>query len=171
VTTQSDDTHLIAAQRVGRRLAVLATKYNTNVNISQAFHRFVAGVTQSIWDLNYESFQLIMRTVISDHQNHLDQAVLVFAGFLHICEALQQVGGDTSRQNQFANYVGRFMIDQGLMSWVEQQGGWVSHPYDLLLVDLNVYTVATNWKYLFCLSTSRYSCMISTNEELNCTCV
>ena len=30
------------------------------------------------------------------------------------------------------------MIDQGLMSWVEQQGGWVSHPYNLLLVDLNV---------------------------------
>jgi len=65
VTTQSDDSHLIATERVGRRFAELGTEYNANVNISQAFHRFVAGTTQSIWDLNYESFQSIMRTVIS----------------------------------------------------------------------------------------------------------
>lgn len=123
-----DDDHLAAAEYVGRRLREIAAANNDT--LMRGFERYVAGLTQTIWDINYEVFQRIMSDVITSQQSHLDRIALTFAGALHISEAVRVVGNDTSLQNQylnqFAGYAARFIVDQGLMSWVEKQGGWVS---------------------------------------------
>lgn len=74
-----------------------------------------------------------MTDVIASQQdhlmNHLNQIVLIFAAGLHISEALRVAGNDQFQNrylDTYARYVSKFIVDQGLMPWVEQQGGWVS---------------------------------------------
>ena len=113
-----------AAEYVGRRLREIAAAHADT--LTQAFSRYVAGVTRTIFDINYEIFQGIMSEVISTQRDQLNQIVLTFAGALHISEALHEVGNDMHRQEEYARYVGRFIVDRGLMPLIEQLGGWVS---------------------------------------------
>ena len=113
-----------AAEYVGRRLREIAAAHEDT--LTQAFSRYVAGVTRTIFDINYEIFQGIMSEVISTQRDQLNQIVLTFAGALHISEALCEVGNDMHRQEEYARYVGRFIVDRGLMPLIEQLGGWVS---------------------------------------------
>ena len=94
--------------------------------LTRAFNSYVAGLTRTIFDMNYETFQRIMSEVISAQQDQFNQIVLIFAGALHISKALRDVGNDMHRQEEYARYVGRSIVDQGLMPLVEQLGGWVS---------------------------------------------
>lgn len=125
----ADDAHLAAAEYVGRRLRELAAANDDT--FTRAFERYVEGTAQTIWDINYETFQRIMTDVIASQQDHLmshlNRIVLIFAGGLHISEALREAGNDQFQNrylDTYARYVSRFIVDQGLMPWVEQQGGW-----------------------------------------------
>ena len=72
-----------------------------------------------------------MADVINTHQDKFNQVVLIFAGACHISEALREVGSDPHRQSEYARYVGRFIVEQGLMPVVDKLGGWVSWCYNL----------------------------------------
>lgn len=123
-----DDAHLAAAVYVGRRLRDIAA--TREATLTQAFNRYMDNITHTIWDMNYETFQAVMREVINSQQDHMSQIVWTFAGALHISEAVRVTGSNMILQNEylnkFAGFVGSFINDQGLMPWVEQQGGWVS---------------------------------------------
>ena len=123
-----DDTYLAAAVYIGRRLRDIAG--TREATLTQAFDRYIDGIRHTIWDMNYETFQAVMREVVNSQQDHLSQIVWTFAGALHISEAILVTGCDKILQdeylNKFAGFVGSFINDQGLMPWVEQQGGWVS---------------------------------------------
>lgn len=123
-----DEAQRAAAIYVGRRLRQIAGANQTT--LIQAFNGYVAGITQSIWDIEYETFQRIMRDIVNSQQDNMNKIVWTFAGALHISEAVRVTGNDVRLQNEyldkFARFVGRFINDQGLMPWVEQQGGWVS---------------------------------------------
>ena len=109
---------------VGQRLSRIA---NGDVGIvERAFDRYIEGVTQTIYDINYDTFEIVMTDVISTHQDQFDQIVLTFAGALHISQALREVGNDPDRQEQYTRYVGRFIVERGLMPVVDRLGGWVS---------------------------------------------
>lgn len=127
--TAQDNVHSSEAKRLGRRLQVVAGRYDSIVTNS-----FGIGSRYTIWDITYEIFQNTMRELIrqveNEVENQLDKILLVFAGCLHLSEALREVGND-GQQNKYARYVGKFIVDEGLMPWVEAQGGWVSHATDL----------------------------------------
>lgn len=114
-----------AAEYVGQRLRDMASAHEST--LTQAFSRYVTGLTQTIFDINYETFQGIMSEIISTQRDQLNQIVLTFAGALHISVALREVGNDMHRQEEYARYVARFIVDQGLMPLVEKLGGWVSY--------------------------------------------
>ena len=122
---EEDTRCLAAAEYVGRRLREIVSGTHEDT-LTQAFSEYVSGVTRTIFDINYETFQGIMREVIRTQQNQLNQIVLTFGGALHISEALREVGNDMHCQEEYARYVGRFIVDRGLMPLVEQLGGWVS---------------------------------------------
>ena len=115
-----------AAIYMGQRLREILEAHVAT--LTQAFSSYVTGLTQSIFDIDYETFQRIMSEVISTQQDQLNQIVLIFAGGLHISVALREVGNDMHRQEEYARYVARFIVDRGLMPFVEQLGGWVSQP-------------------------------------------
>ena len=123
-----DDAHLDAAVYVGRRLRDIAG--TREATLTQAFDRYIDGIRHTIWDMNYETFQAVMREVVNSQQDHLSRIVWTFAGALHISELVRVTDSDMILQNEylnkFAGFVGSFINDQGLMPWVEQQGGWVS---------------------------------------------
>ena len=128
VTDEDPQRLAAAAEYVGRRLREIGSSHEDS--LTRAFSRYVTGVTNTIFDINYDIFQQtmtqIMSDVISTQQDQFNQIILSFAGALHISEALHEVGNDTHRQEEFARYVARFIVDQGLMPLVEQLGGWVS---------------------------------------------
>ena len=132
---REDDAQRVAAEYVGRRLREMAGA--NEPKLTQAFDGYIR---RSIWDMDYETFQEVMRDVVNSQQNNMNKVLWTFAGFLHISNAVRETDNDISLQNEyldkFARFVGRFINDQGLMSWVEQQGGWVSQIswfYPLLL--------------------------------------
>ena len=132
---REDDSQRAAAEYVGRRLREMAGA--NEPTLTRAFDGYIR---RSIWDMNYETFQEVMRDVVNSQQNNMNKVLWTFAGFLHISNAVRETDNDVSLQNEyldkFARFVGRFINDQGLMSWVEQQGGWVSQIswfYPLLL--------------------------------------
>ena len=125
---REEHAHLDAAVYVGRRLRDIAG--TREATLTQAFDRYIDGIRHTIWDMNYETFQAVMREVVNSQQDHLSQIVWTFAGALHISELVRATDNDMILQNEylnkFAGFVGSFINDQGLMPWVEQQGGWVS---------------------------------------------
>ena len=51
----------------------------------------------------------------------------MFANGSYIYEELKNAGGgDTHRQNEFINHVGRYLVQHGFQPWIRDQGGWVS---------------------------------------------
>ena len=123
-----DDAHLAAAVYVGRRLRDIAG--TREATLTQAFDRYIDGTRHTIWDMNYETFQAVMREVVNSQQDNLSQIEWTFAGALHISEAIRGTSSDMTLQNEYldklAGFVGSYINDEGLAPWVEQQGGWVS---------------------------------------------
>ena len=120
-----DSAHLAAAEYVGRRIREIAGEQE--LTLTQAFNRYIDSMRHT---MNYETFQIIMMEAIKTSRDSLNRIVRTFAGALRISEAVYETGNDKNLQNQyrdmFARFVGKFINDQGLRSWVEHQGGWVS---------------------------------------------
>ena len=119
-----DDAQIQAAAKyVGRRMREMAREHD-----QQAIYREF--IIQSNWDIDYGRFQRIMEEVINSQQDNLSRIVQTFAGALHISEVVLEIGSNLMHRNEyldrFAKFVGKFINDQGLMPWIEQQGGWVS---------------------------------------------
>ena len=74
-------------------------------------------------DIDYSTFRTICSNVLSNTvdviANQRDQILLVFASYFHLTRA-QNTDLETSR------YVGQYLSDVGLQSWIQLQGGWVS---------------------------------------------
>ena len=124
-----DNAHLAAAEYVGRRLRDIAG--TREAILTRAFDRYVDGIRHTIWDMNYETFQVVMREVVNSQQDHMSKIVWIFAGALHMSEAVRETGSDMmilqkEYLDKLAGFVGSYINDQGLAPWVEQQGGWVS---------------------------------------------
>ena len=119
-----DSAHLAAAEYVGHRMREIAGEQEST------FDQHIDSIRHTIWAMNYETFQTIMMKAIKTPRDSLNKIVQTFAGALRISEAVYETGDDKKLQNQyldmFARFVGKFINDQGLRSWVEQQGGWVS---------------------------------------------
>ena len=122
------DDHLAAAEYVGHRFREIAGTHDAT--LTRTFDQYIDSMIPTIWDMNYETFQIIMMEAIKTPRDSLNKIVRTFAGALHISEAVYETGNDKNLQNRyldmFARFVGKFINDQGLRSWVEQQGGWVS---------------------------------------------
>ena len=126
---REDDPQQAAVIYVGRRLREIARE--NEATLIQAFNEYVAGIRQSIWDIDYDTFQRIMRDAVNSQQDNINKVLLTFAGAFYISEVVRVTGNDESLQEdyvcKFAGFVATFINDHlGLMSWVEQQGGWVS---------------------------------------------
>ena len=96
--------------------------------LTEAFDERTTRIGASLWDINYEAFSTICNTVlhrtITSVADRWDQSLLVFANYMQLREGLQ---GDTSRQNEIASYIGRYLTDMGFQTWIQLQGGWVSN--------------------------------------------
>lgn len=122
---EADESHLQAAELLGQKLVFTAERYRGVLE-----QEFDARVQRSIWDVTYGSFREAclgaLRLTVNGVSNRWEQILLIYAGYLRISTELQQVGGDVSRQNEFATYVARFLNDHDFGTWIQEQGGWVS---------------------------------------------
>ena len=67
----------------------------------------------------------MLRAAANALANRKEQILLVLANCCYVCEELNNAGGDTHRQNQFVNHVGRYLVEHGFQPWIREQGGWV----------------------------------------------
>ena len=68
----------------------------------------------------------MLRATVNAVADRREQILLVIANCSYICEELKNAGGDTHRQNEFVNHVGRYLVEHGFQPWIREQGGWVS---------------------------------------------
>lgn len=115
-----EEVEAAAATNLGKMLSDVSVKYDEVLR--REFDKRIAP------GINYETFSTICSNVLHSTFNSVvnrwDQAVLVFAGYMRVSDSLQ--GNDISRQNEISTYIGRYLSDMGLKSWIQLQGGWVS---------------------------------------------
>lgn len=92
---------------------------------------------RTIWDINYEDFRAFMRQVYRSLDNSVletssgwEMAALVYRGVAGLVRDLRQQSGSQShgsrREGVLQGYVGNFLEEIGLMTWITGQGGLVS---------------------------------------------
>ena len=128
---------------MGIQLYGISQKYQKE--LSEVFDERTARIGASLWDIDYEAFSTIcggvLHRTITSVANRWDQSLLVFANYIKLREGLQ---GDTSRQNEIASYIGRYLGDVGLQTWIQLQGGWVSNHKPTMhfcLICLSLWTL------------------------------
>ena len=134
---------LEAAGNLGMNLYGVSKKYQKE--LSEVFDKQTAGIGASLWDINYDAFSTIcsdvLRRTINNVANRWDQALLVFANYVQLKEGLK---GDTSRQNEIASYIGRYLSDMGFQTWIQLQGGWVSNHKPIMTFLFNIIVLCRN---------------------------
>ena len=123
----ASEAELEAATNLGMHLYNASQKYQKE--LSEVFDEGTTRIgAASLWDISYEAFSTIcsgvLHRTITSVANRWDQSLLVFANYMQMIEELQ---GDTSQQNTVASYIGRYLSDVGLQTWIQLQGGWVSN--------------------------------------------
>lgn len=93
---------------------------------------------RTIWDIGYQDFRVIMHGVFSSLDESVlqrssgwEMAALVYRGVAGLIRDLRQQSGgqrdgSRAREGILQGYVGNFLEEIGLMTWITVQGGLVS---------------------------------------------
>ena len=117
---------------------------------------------RTIWDIGYQDFRAIMQGVFTaldesvlERSNGWEMAALVYRGVAGLVRDLrQQSSSDLSRDQHSGNrvrertlqgYVGDFLEEIGLMTWITGQGGLVSRS----LIHYIVLAKLIYWYFTF----------------------
>ena len=88
----------------------------------------------TIWDIGYEDFRTIMHGVFTsldesvlERSSGWEMAALVYRGVAGLVRDMRQQSDDGSRAREgtVQSYVGNFLEEIGLMTWITGQGGLV----------------------------------------------
>lgn len=113
---------MAAATDVGELLRGISVKYNRQ--LTDEFDRHVSNAGTSLWDINYNAFSTICNNLLQNTLevvgNRWNQTLLVFAGYMHLREAMR----NDLHQHEISSYIGRYLSDMGFQSWIQLQGGW-----------------------------------------------
>lgn len=96
---------------------------------------------RTIWDIAYEDFRSIMHGVFTsldesvlDRSSGWEMTALVYRGVAGLVRDLRQQSGDqnndhgiVAREGTLQRYVGDFLEEIGLMTWINGEGGLVSN--------------------------------------------
>lgn len=93
---------------------------------------------RTIWDIGYGDFRTIMHGVFTsldesvvERSSGWEMAALVYRGVAGLVRDLRQQSrdqnhGSRAREGTLQSYVGNFLEEVGLMTWITGQGGLVS---------------------------------------------
>ena len=127
---------------VAESLVSISRKVNDQIDAKFAHSRtqVMDKRGRTIWDIGYSDFCTIMHGVftsldksVTDRSSGWEMAALVYRGVAGLVRDLRQQSGDQNhgsraREGTLQSYVGNFLEEIGLMTWITGQGGLVSFP-------------------------------------------
>ena len=125
---------------VAESLISISQKVNSQVDAKFAHSqtKVMDKRDRTIWDIGYGDFRTIMHGVFTsldksvlERSSGWEMAALVYRGVAGLVKDLRQQSGDQNhssraREGTLQSYVGNFLEEVGLTTWITGQGGLVS---------------------------------------------
>ena len=126
----------VDSHAVAKSLAKLSGKVDDQLDAKFSHSQAqVINRGHTIWDIGYDDFRTIMNGVFTSLDESLlerssgwEMAALVYRGVAGLVRDMRQQSNDGSRAREgtVQSYVGNFLEEIGLMTWITGQGGLVS---------------------------------------------
>ena len=127
---------------VAESLISISRKVNNKLDVKFAYSQtqVMDKRGRTIWDIGYGDFRTIMHGVFTsldksvvERSSGWEMAALVYRGVAGLARDLRQQSrdqnhGSRAREGTLQSYVGNFLEEVGLMTWITGQGGLVSIP-------------------------------------------
>ena len=135
---------------VGNSLKVLAQLVDDELietKFTKAKTKVLDNHGRTIWDVVYKDFNAIMCGVFTsldesvlERSSGWEMAALVYRGVAGLVRDLRQQSGQNhgsrAREETLQGYVGNFLEETGLMTWINGQGGFVRSFINQLIVQM-----------------------------------